>query len=97
MLGKACANHYACSPWVGGRHKDADVVPRASIRRVGPCEMVEIDGGARAAAGGSPLHSIGMQTPSCSFSSRASAMPLTLAAHLGAAFMPAFRVPSSLD
>lgn len=38
-------------------------MPRASIRRVGPCEMVEIDGGARAAAGGSPLRSISMEAP----------------------------------
>lgn len=34
----------------GGRTAgDADVVRRASIRRVGPCEMVEIDIGARIA------------------------------------------------
>lgn len=33
---------------VEGRH-NADVVRRAQVRRVGPCEMVEIDGGARTA------------------------------------------------
>lgn len=82
---------------VGGRHKAADVVRRASIRRVGPCEMVWIDGGGRTVAG-RPLLLVCRHFPA------ASARGTGLAAHTGRtlggrlhACMHAFRVPSRLD
>lgn len=66
---------------------------RVKIRRVGPCEMVEIDGGARTAAGGSLL----LVDAFLQLQLAAPAWPPTLAAHFEAASLPAFRLPSRLD